>query len=337
MRNFSTSGGIVLWLLCAAALANERVDQVFSRMDSDRDGRISRAEWMGPPPRFNILDSDRDGFITREELSKALALPDSGPAGSAVSSYPAQTPPSAGVDNRIEESSLRNRHKPAFIHVKVGNDVLNAAGMDVTGLVPVFQKEDRCYGIDHVFGELWQGPVVTLHSGADIPAPMSEPVLSIADGVLIHKTVSDDGARLMRGYSVTLQHAPQDTGLPVWTYSTYTHFQKLPDMAIGTRFRMGEPIGLNGRSGLTGSRAAHLHLTINIGPSAKYAIVKDTVIPEMAVYIDPVALFRKKLPMETAALKTLSADERQVPISYLGKSGAPFPADTKLVWPFRCS
>jgi hypothetical protein len=57
----------------------------------------------------------------------------------------------------------------------------------------------------------------------------------------------------------------------------------------------------------------------------------------MAVYIDPVALFRKKLPMDTAAMKMLAAEERQVPISYMKKSGAPFPADTKLVWPFRCN
>lgn len=239
MRRFLMGWGSVVGLLCAPVLANERVDQMFSRMDSDRDGRISRSEWAGPPLRFNLLDSDRDGFLTREELSKALDLPGPLATGATPPSPMPLAPVAAGIENRIDESNLRNRHKPAFIHVKVGNDVLNAAGMDVSGLVPVFSKVDRCYGIDHIFGELWQGPVVTLHSGADIPAPFNEPVLSIADGVLIHKTVSDNGARLMRGFSVTLQHSPDDTGLPVWTYSTYTHFHKLPEVEIGTRFRMG--------------------------------------------------------------------------------------------------
>src|SRR6476620_9195775 len=39
-----------------------------ARMDADRDGRITRAEFSGPAELFNRLDRDRDGAITAEDL-----------------------------------------------------------------------------------------------------------------------------------------------------------------------------------------------------------------------------------------------------------------------------
>jgi hypothetical protein len=39
-----------------------------------------------------------------------------------------------------------------------------------------------------------------------------------------------------------LQHAPEDTGLGVWTYTEYKHIQELPPLTIGQRVAMGEPI-----------------------------------------------------------------------------------------------
>lgn len=343
-RNFIHTQSIVACILGALSappsMANERANQLLGRFDANKDGQISRSEWMGPPAKFRQMDANRDDVITREELDAFFDA--DGEAASAAKAASAEARPEdahadSGIVNRIDEAQIRNRHKAAFLNPKVGNDVLNAAGIDVSGLVAEFQPEDRCYSIDHVYGELWQGPVVTLHSGADIPAPMNEPILAIADGVLIHKSEGEEGTRKARGISVTLQHSPKDTGLPIWVYTTYTHFNKMPEAEVGKRFKMGEPIGPNGRSGLTGSRVAHLHLTVNIGPSASYAIARDTVVPNMATYIEPIALFRKKLPMDTAAMKQLSGSEQRVPISYLKKSGAPYPADTKLVWPFKCS
>lgn len=43
------------------------------RMDANGDGAIDKAEWKGPPERFDALDADRDGKITEPELKKALA------------------------------------------------------------------------------------------------------------------------------------------------------------------------------------------------------------------------------------------------------------------------
>jgi len=53
------------------AAAQPSPEMILHNMDTNRDGRISRQEWRGPPPRFDVLDSNRDGFITREELESA--------------------------------------------------------------------------------------------------------------------------------------------------------------------------------------------------------------------------------------------------------------------------
>lgn len=46
-------------------------EEVIERLDRDGDGRISRQEFQGPPPRFATIDSDKDGFLTADELRAA--------------------------------------------------------------------------------------------------------------------------------------------------------------------------------------------------------------------------------------------------------------------------
>jgi Ca2+-binding EF-hand superfamily protein len=43
------------------------------QMDANQDGVIERAEWKGPPERFDAVDADRDGKITEAEVKKAFA------------------------------------------------------------------------------------------------------------------------------------------------------------------------------------------------------------------------------------------------------------------------
>jgi hypothetical protein len=53
--------------------------------------------------------------------------------------------------------------------------------------------------------------------------------------------------------------------------------------------------------------------------------------------MDPVALFRKKLPLDTASMKALPGAEKQVAISIMFDDGEVFPANTKIVWPYTCT
>lgn len=42
------------------------------KMDTDGDGLISKAEWMGPPDHFSEIDADGSGSVTKEELEAQM-------------------------------------------------------------------------------------------------------------------------------------------------------------------------------------------------------------------------------------------------------------------------
>jgi acetyl esterase/lipase len=46
-------------------------DVLVQRADADRDGRITREEFKGPPPLFGRLDRDGDGVLTKEDFWEA--------------------------------------------------------------------------------------------------------------------------------------------------------------------------------------------------------------------------------------------------------------------------
>ncbi len=50
-------------------------EAVITRDDKDKDGKVSRQEFSGPPPMFDRVDRDRDGSITKEEHENAFGPP----------------------------------------------------------------------------------------------------------------------------------------------------------------------------------------------------------------------------------------------------------------------
>lgn len=51
--------------------ANADAARKFAAWDADGDGRISPAEWKGPPARFSALDGDGDGALSLDEFTRA--------------------------------------------------------------------------------------------------------------------------------------------------------------------------------------------------------------------------------------------------------------------------
>lgn len=48
------------------------IDEIFTQMDSDNDGQLSKSEVKGPLENdFSTIDVDGDGYITKEELTNA--------------------------------------------------------------------------------------------------------------------------------------------------------------------------------------------------------------------------------------------------------------------------
>ena len=48
--------------------AKEEKKTLFAEMDTDHDGKITRAEWKGNAIGFSMLDANNDGVLSGDEL-----------------------------------------------------------------------------------------------------------------------------------------------------------------------------------------------------------------------------------------------------------------------------
>ncbi len=231
----------------------------------------------------------------------------------------------------------------AFVPMKAKLEHMRARGFMATGLVAVYPQNADCPKGTSDFASqtrsdgsrrnrrFYQG----YHGGYDIPAAEGTPLLAIADGTVVHK---HPGASI-GGLVLVLQHAPGDTGLPVWTYTEYKHLRELPDLEIGQRVTRGQQIALSGKTGTQGGHYgaegfAHLHLTAFFSPVGEFKITR-MLIPAQGQWLDPLALF-KRPPLDSQTLSALPAAQKQVSIPYKTNDGRMVPEGTRLVWPFAC-
>jgi hypothetical protein len=217
-----------------------------------------------------------------------------------------------------------------------------ARGLFETGLKPVFPVDLDCRGIDegYAIDYAHKRNRQMYHGGIDMPAPRGTPIIAAAAGTVVGKF---KGEKSFRGIEIVLRHCPEDTGHPLWIYTQYTHFSEMPNLKIGQRVRMGEILGPTGNSGIgrhgrqSRRRRPAIHFGVFYSTNHKYAIVHERVIPMDGHWMDPVALFRKKLPLNTKAMKTLPESEKQITISVMRNSGEVIPANSKSVWPYLCT
>jgi hypothetical protein len=120
---------------------------------------------------------------------------------------------------------------------------------------------------------------------------------------------------------------------------------------------MGEVIGITSNSGISGREARRLygsgdgrrrkggskirrhalHFGVLYSTGRKYMINEKQLIPVDAYWMDPNALYRKSAPFDSASLKVLPENQKQVTIPYMLSGGEIVPADTKVIWPYSCS
>src|SRR5690606_15890983 len=104
-----------------------------------------------------------------------------------------------------------------------------------------------------------------------------------------------------------LQHAPKQTGLPVWVYTQYAHLSEMPRQQNGQRVRMGEVIGSTSNTGqgaegigrrATGRRPA-LHLGAFYSPVPRFVRRRLVIFPVRGNWMDPHALLRGRMPIDS--------------------------------------
>jgi murein DD-endopeptidase MepM/ murein hydrolase activator NlpD len=233
----------------------------------------------------------------------------------------------------------------AFFPVRADLASMRARGFLPTGLTPAYPEDAQCLAADSMFAtdkrgdgsprspRFFQG----FHSGTDIPAPEGTPILAAASGLVVH---TSEGLNI-GGIGLILQHAPEDTGLPVWAYTEYKHLRELPaDLPVGTRVARGQKIGEAGVSGTTGGYYgdeghSHLHFAAywSKGPEYKAGMV---FIPTDGQWVDVLALYRTP-PLDSRSLAALPAAAKRTPIPYQRPDGNTVPPGSKVIWPFACS
>jgi murein DD-endopeptidase MepM/ murein hydrolase activator NlpD len=313
-------------LLSSNALAQKTAAGVMEKLDRDGDGRVSRQEWR-KKRIFKRVDLDDDGFVSFEELQIRFGEKIPGADGQVE------------MPDRVSMSAIR---RAGFDDVQDLKD----RGLIETGLRPVWPEGVECRGIDEWYAKDYSNkrPKEAYHGGIDIPAPFGTPIHAAMDGEVV---ALYEGKHNARGIEVVLRHTPEDSGLPLYLYTRYTHFDRMPDVRVGQRLKMGDVIGPTGNSGVQGceligkdcrrTRRPAIHFDVLYSKNAKYLDTGGVLVPFEAHWMDPNALYRKRPPFDSQNLRALPEAQKAILISYMLDSGERFPPDTRMIWPYTCS
>lgn len=325
----------------------DRAKRDFYQADINGDNRLSPAEWKRRG-NFSRLDKNSDGALILNEVRAMYK-------GHNIRNY--QWPPENMAKREIEIDETVQRDR-------VGKDALDDEticgiaslkrcdiqdrinrGLIPTGTGPRFPEKTNCPGIDDYWAMDYSHKrrKTTFHSGIDIPVPWGTPMRAIAAGSVVGRYPADNSKR---GNEIILRHSPEQTGIPIWTYSTYGHLDVLPELQIGQKIVMGEIIGPTGNSGISGMgakgsgqskhRRPAIHFAILYSSTNKYFQGRTMIIPQGGYWLDPIAFYRQKKPFDSASIKALDENEKSVFIPVLLEDGTTIPPDTKIIWPYTC-
>ena len=325
----------------------DRVLRDFFHADTDGDRKLSGAEW-NRRGNFDRLDKDGDGVLSLEEVRAIYKGHDDKnydwpPKGTQTPT--AEIDPSVKAD-RVGRDALDNETLCGIgREMRCDIDPQKKRGLVETGTGPRFPDNAKCPGID----DYWAMDYVkkrnkqSYHGGIDVPVPWGTPARAVAAGSVVAKYEADQSKR---GTEVVVRHSPEQTGLPIWTYSAYGHMDAMPDLGIGQRVKMGQIIGPTGNSGISArgrkgsgqssTRRPAIHLAMFFSKVGTYSESNDTIIPLNGYWLDPMAFYRQKGPFDSASVKALPVAQKEVPIPVRFDDGTTYPADTKLVWPYAC-
>jgi murein DD-endopeptidase MepM/ murein hydrolase activator NlpD len=219
--------------------------------------------------------------------------------------------------------------------------------IDASGLAVAFDENHACPPIASPFAsptryDNSRRPIDRfggLHGGIDLSLKEGTPLLAVADGEAI---ASGEGG-LMEGIYLWLRHAPQDSGLPFWTFTKYQHLSAPPDLKPGARVKAGQRVALSGATGTAGKHYGtagypHLHLTTFYGPSGEYEIkgLSGSMVSAKGAQLDDPLILYLSDPTGLAEVRALPEARRSVRPGIVREDGSLLPPDSKTVWPVVC-
>lgn len=217
-------------------------------------------------------------------------------------------------------------------------EIQKARGGIETGLKPSFIDDADCpeidsetWAIDYSHKRSWPA----IHKGIDIPQPHGTPIRAIAAGTVVGKFRNENNRK---GIEVVLRHTPEQTGLPFWTYSQYTHLLEMSPLPIGAPVKLGQEIGKTSNTGKMGRRIRRdaLHFAVMYSARSEWTNDGRFVAPKDGYWMDPNAFYRIEPPYGSKSLANLPDLQKKTPVSYMKADGSLVPAKTKRIWPYTC-
>lgn len=318
----------------------------FPEYDKNGDDQLDRDEWMRRG-NFDLLDADGNGGIDRKEFS--VLYGSWGEGLFPLSPIGAPATPELDASVQTDAKDAESIEKKAICIVtrnkkcSDGGTLGEKFGLFPTGLGPIFPPQALCPGIDETYAQTYDGGHGTGkggHGGIDIPVASGTPILAVADGTVVGLV---DNEQQARGLAVILRHSPEDSGLPMWTFTEYAHLKTLPALMPGQRVKRGEVIAQTGNTGVkpgaistNNNRRAGIHFAVYFSQSPAYAFVRDYIVPEKPNWMDPVAYYRLTGPYKSEALSELPEADKDVSIPVMMIDGTFLPANSKRIWPYAC-
>jgi murein DD-endopeptidase MepM/ murein hydrolase activator NlpD len=302
------------------------------KFDENGDGKVSADEFTGNKRPFGFFDQDGDGVATQNEIESALN-------GKSASQKSAKMRDGQVPLSEIDAKTRCGVGRGRECDIEIAKEL----GLRPTGLKPAFPDGLDCRDIDEGWAISYTAKRdrEQYHGGIDMPAPYGTPMLAAADGTVVMKSAAE---KSYRGIELIIRHSPDDTGLPVWIYTQYAHFDAMPSVNVGDRARIGQDLGPTGNSGYqTGMKAIKkprrpaIHFAVWFSENETYAIDRNKLIPTKGRWMDPNALYRKQPPFDTDSLIALPDTEKEVAIPVMVEGGEIVPAGSKVIWPYACS
>jgi len=323
----------------------DRAARDFRHADINGDKKLDFSEW-NRRGNFERLDRNGDGYLNLKEVRTLYKGHDD-----KTYSWPPKNMPKPGMEidasieaDRVGRQSL-DKETLCGISRPRDCDMSHAVlrGLLETGTGPVFPKKAVCPGMDDFWAMDYSNKRnrTSYHGGIDLPAPWGTPMRAAAAGSVV---AIYDGEGSKRGIEIILRHSPEQTGLPVWTYTGYGHLDRIPRLKVGQRVKLGQILGPTGNSGNSArgnkqskTRRPAIHFVVFYSSERQYSENIRTIIPVDGRWMDPMAFYRQKPPFDSPSVKALPDKEKGIAIPVLFENGETYPAKTKLVWPYACS